>query len=162
MEKHTLLPLTISLAVALIFIADRTGFWLKEQRQFDAWTFASLGLLSLLIGFLTVQREEADMGFLNRDQTDEWKGWMQGLHFTCPRCYFFKLTCFRFGSCDSSIPLLWRFSNFWNLQSHTSPSGLISLHDWLWPYDVLYSKGRLWVSTCCTGMLWFICIILIF
>jgi uncharacterized membrane protein len=141
MEKHTLLPLIISLAIALIFIADRTGFWLKEQRQFDAWTFASLGLLSLLIGFLTVEREEVDMGFLNRDQTDEWKG-----------------------SCDPSLPLLWRFSNFWNLQSHTSPRGFVSFHDWLWPHDVLHSKSRLWVSTCCTGMVRFLpfCITSIF
>ncbi|KAF8971412.1 10 TM acyl transferase domain found in Cas1p-domain-containing protein [Flammula alnicola] len=75
--KQALSPLIISLAIALIFTADRTGFWLKEQKQFDAWIFGSLGFLSLMIGLVTVNWGETDMGFLNRDQTNEWKGWMQ-------------------------------------------------------------------------------------
>ncbi|KAH9951035.1 O-acetyltransferase [Amylocystis lapponica] len=66
-----------SAAAALIFIADRTGFWLKEQKQFNPWTFSLLSLLSLGVGLLTVKRAEQDLGFLNREQTDEWKGWMQ-------------------------------------------------------------------------------------
>lgn len=65
------------LSVGLIFIADRTGFWLKEQKQFTPWTYGFLMLSSLVAGLLTVKRADKDMGFLNRDQTDEWKGWMQ-------------------------------------------------------------------------------------
>lgn len=63
--------------MALIYLADRTGFWLKEQKQFNPWTFTFLCLLTLGVGLLTVKRAENDLGILNRDQTDEWKGWMQ-------------------------------------------------------------------------------------
>lgn len=70
------------LSIGLIFIADRTDFWLKEQKQFNPWTFGFLVLCSLTAGLATVKRADKDMGFLNRDQTDEWKGWMQG---TSPR-----------------------------------------------------------------------------
>ncbi|KAI0348361.1 Cas1p-domain-containing protein [Trametopsis cervina] len=69
--------LVVSAAVAVIYVADRTGFWLKEQKQFSPWTFAFLSLLSLGLGLLTVQRADKDLGILNREQTDEWKGWMQ-------------------------------------------------------------------------------------
>lgn len=64
-------------SIGLMFIADRTGFWLKEQKQFNPWTFGFLVLCPLAAGLATVRRAEKDMGFLNRDQTDEWKGWMQ-------------------------------------------------------------------------------------
>ncbi|KAI0080323.1 O-acetyltransferase [Panus rudis PR-1116 ss-1] len=70
-------PLIISGSIALIYLADRTGYWLKEQKQFSPWSFGFLSLLSLAIGLLTVKRADNDLGFLNRDQTDEWKGWMQ-------------------------------------------------------------------------------------
>ena len=77
--KWILPPAVISMAIMLIYIADRTGFWVKEQKQFDPWTFGFLCILTLAIGLLTLERGEIDMGFLNREQTDEWKGWMQGL-----------------------------------------------------------------------------------
>ncbi len=69
--------LVFSASIALIFIADRTGFWLKEQKQFSPWTFGFLLLLTLAIGLVSVKKADNDLGFLNRDQTDEWKGWMQ-------------------------------------------------------------------------------------
>lgn len=70
-------PIVISCSVLLIFLADRTHFYLKEQKQFEPWSFAFLNLLALAVGLVTVKRGDKDMGFLNRDQTDEWKGWMQ-------------------------------------------------------------------------------------
>jgi N-acetylneuraminate 9-O-acetyltransferase len=74
-------PLIFSAAIALIFTADRTGFWLKEQKQFNPWTFTFLSLFFLAVGLATVKREDKDLGFLNRHQTDEWKGWMQSRSF---------------------------------------------------------------------------------
>lgn len=62
-----------------MFLSDRTGIWLKEQKYFDSLTFALLCLGSLLYGWATVKRSDKDLGFLNRDQTDEWKGWMQSM-----------------------------------------------------------------------------------
>ncbi|TFY83996.1 hypothetical protein EWM64_g4 [Hericium alpestre] len=70
-------PLVVSGALAATYLADRTGFWLKEQKQFDPWTFGFLNVLCLGIGLVTVKRADKDLGFLNREQTDEWKGWMQ-------------------------------------------------------------------------------------
>ncbi|PFH50799.1 hypothetical protein AMATHDRAFT_60451 [Amanita thiersii Skay4041] len=70
-------PLILSSSVILIFLADRTGFWLKEQKHFNEWTFGFLYFVSFLVGLLTVKRGDKDLGFLNREQTDEWKGWMQ-------------------------------------------------------------------------------------
>lgn len=60
-----------------MYVADRTGFWFKEQKQFDPWFFGLLSALALLVGLGTVKRADKDLGFLNREQTDEWKGWMQ-------------------------------------------------------------------------------------
>ena len=71
-------PLSIfGAGVVLQFFSDRTGVWLKEQKQFDPWVFAGLCLASLGLGFATLKKSDKDLGFLNRDQTDEWKGWMQ-------------------------------------------------------------------------------------
>lgn len=76
--KEEQMPAVIfSAAVVLIYTADRTGFWLKEQKQFNPWTFAFLTISFLAVGLVTVKRGDKDLGFLNREQTDEWKGWMQ-------------------------------------------------------------------------------------
>ncbi|KAF9535382.1 O-acetyltransferase [Crepidotus variabilis] len=77
LSQEVLPAVIISVSIALIYLADRSNFWLKEQKQFDAWAFGILCFSSLIIGLLTVKRADKDLGFLNRDQTDEWKGWMQ-------------------------------------------------------------------------------------
>jgi N-acetylneuraminate 9-O-acetyltransferase len=74
-------------------MADRSGYWLKEHKQFNPWTCAFLCLLSLAVGLLTVKRADSDLGILNRDQTDEWKGWMQGM-YCCASAVNSMLTLF--------------------------------------------------------------------
>ncbi|KAG6851199.1 hypothetical protein H0H93_015209 [Arthromyces matolae] len=69
--------LVFSIGVALIFLADRSSLWLKEHKQFNPWTFAFLCMIALFVGIATIKRSDKDLGFLNREQTDEWKGWMQ-------------------------------------------------------------------------------------
>jgi hypothetical protein len=69
--------LVLSASLLLIYVADRTGLWLKEQKQFDFWAFTFLSVGCLACGIFTLKRGDKDLGFLNRDQTDEWKGWMQ-------------------------------------------------------------------------------------
>ena len=68
-------------AVTLMYLADRTGIWFKEQKQFDPWFFGSLSVLALVAGLGTIKRADKDLGFLNREQTEEWKGWMQSGSF---------------------------------------------------------------------------------
>ena len=78
LSHEALAPLIISFSLLLIYFADRSDLWMKEQRQFDPWIFGVLCLIVLALGLATISRVEKDLGFLNRDQTDEWKGWMQG------------------------------------------------------------------------------------
>jgi N-acetylneuraminate 9-O-acetyltransferase len=71
-------PLAILGLVAVVaFGADRTGLWLKENKAYDPVSFAFLSIVFLVLAGVGLDRADDDLGFLNRDQTDEWKGWMQ-------------------------------------------------------------------------------------
>lgn len=76
-SKNYLALAVFGAIVCMIYLADRTGLWLKEQKEFSSLPFAFLFLASLLVGMATLHRADKDLGFLNRDQSDEWKGWMQ-------------------------------------------------------------------------------------
>ena len=54
-----------------MYFTDRTSLYLKIQKQFDFWQFTIAMLLALALGLFTMKKPEKDLGFLNRDQTDE-------------------------------------------------------------------------------------------
>ncbi|KAL7308283.1 hypothetical protein PS15m_012151 [Mucor circinelloides] len=72
------------LAVIYMYMGDRSQLFGKMFKQFDTSTFTLLIVLMLILGAVTLKsnhnsnsEKNNDAGFLNRDQTDEWKGWMQ-------------------------------------------------------------------------------------
>lgn len=87
-ETTTLTSLFIfGLGVVYMYIGDRSHLFGKHLKKFDASTFGWLMLVMVIGGIVSLRRKkEGDQGFLNRAQTDEWKGWMQIIilvyHFT--------------------------------------------------------------------------------
>lgn len=68
------------LGLVYMFIGDRSQLFAKMDKQFDTFTFTALCLFMTFLGAVTLKSDHGetnDAGFLNRDQTDEWKGWMQ-------------------------------------------------------------------------------------
>ena len=63
-------------ALFFAYLADRTNLYVKYQKQFDPISFGILMLVTLFLGYATFEPGK-DSSFLNRDITDEWKGWMQ-------------------------------------------------------------------------------------
>lgn len=100
-NKEHLPAIIFGASISIIYLADRTGLWLKEQKQFNAWTFGILSLASLAAGMVTVRGADKDLGFLNRDQTNEWKGWMQSASTDCST----NMALTGRSSCNSYIPL---------------------------------------------------------
>lgn len=75
-------------ALCYCFFADRTQLWNKAQKEFDSQQLLVLCALPVVAGILTIRRSKGstkskdhqaqiDQPILSRDQTDEWKGWMQ-------------------------------------------------------------------------------------
>lgn len=70
--QHVLLPMTIfGFSCVFMYFTDRTSLYLKIQKQFDFWQFTIAMVLALALGLGTLKKPEKDLGFLNRDQTDE-------------------------------------------------------------------------------------------
>ena len=81
--------IVFGLAVCFCFYADRTQVFEKEQKQFRLSEFLTACLVVAVAGLVSIRGSNAsgtnskstlkhkDQGFLSRDQTDEWKGWMQ-------------------------------------------------------------------------------------
>ena len=82
----------MALAVCYCYYADRTQLFNKAQKQYFFIEFTWLCTATLILGVLSIRRSTPsflhkrsghpiqkgqDQPFLSRDQTDEWKGWMQ-------------------------------------------------------------------------------------
>lgn len=84
---------TVALALSYCFFADRTQLFSKAHKLYNKSEFLSLCGLALAVGLLTVRKSKEPLSrkdvndvfvqssqpFLSRDQTDEWKGWMQAI-----------------------------------------------------------------------------------
>ncbi|KAL8656723.1 MAG: hypothetical protein Q9210_000064 [Variospora velana] len=83
---------TVVLVLTYCFLADRTQLFNKSQKHFSTHEFVILCGIVLSLGIFSLRRsvartapglyrlpkeKVADQPFLSRDQTDEWKGWMQ-------------------------------------------------------------------------------------
>lgn len=73
--------LVLALALCYSYLADRTHVISKSQKHFSPMEFRNLCLIALVLGILSLRRsapmKTAQQPFLSRDQTEEWKGWMQ-------------------------------------------------------------------------------------
>jgi hypothetical protein len=83
----------VALALSYCFFADRTQLFNKVHKLYNQTEFLSMCGFSLVIGGLTIrkskdvpQRKNPDdlsvpssQPFLSKDQTEEWKGWMQSI-----------------------------------------------------------------------------------
>ncbi|KAG2234871.1 hypothetical protein INT48_000534 [Thamnidium elegans] len=68
------------LCVVYMYLGDRTQLFGKIHKHFDAAVFIGLLMGTAVLGMIKLdhnKKEGGDLGFLNRNQTDEWKGWMQ-------------------------------------------------------------------------------------
>ena len=94
--------LVLGLTLSYCYLADRTQVFNKVQKQYVSLEFTGLFVITFLLGILSIRgpmptstlaaaavgmnQKQSDQGFLSRDQTDEWKGWMQFLiliyHYT--------------------------------------------------------------------------------
>ncbi|KAJ1946478.1 hypothetical protein GGF37_001140 [Kickxella alabastrina] len=76
-SARTLWQMLLFCSVLLfMYVCDRTPLFAKLHKSFDARVFALLIGLALAGGVATWDEDKSG-GFLGRQQTDEWKGWMQ-------------------------------------------------------------------------------------
>jgi len=75
--------MVFGLSVVLCFYADRTQVLNKSHKHYLDSEFFGMVIVTVLLGLFTIRKTSTDLRtaetqpFLGRDQTDEWKGWMQ-------------------------------------------------------------------------------------
>ena len=81
----------MSLAICYCVLTDRTQIFYKQHKRYLSQDFMVMILVVVALGVLSIRRSvhtpiiqgqqattrEIDQPLLSRDQTDEWKGWMQ-------------------------------------------------------------------------------------
>ncbi|XP_072947251.1 N-acetylneuraminate (7)9-O-acetyltransferase [Epargyreus clarus] len=76
-------PLTalakLGVIMAYFYLCDRTNFFMKENKYYSEWSFwLPVGyVIALGLFFTDESRSSNHSRVLHREQTDEWKGWMQ-------------------------------------------------------------------------------------
>ena len=73
--------MTLSLAklgmiMGYFYLCDRTNFFMKENKYYTHVNFFLPFAYIMILGFFFTESTEQTV-VLHRDQTDEWKGWMQ-------------------------------------------------------------------------------------
>ncbi|XP_063827945.1 N-acetylneuraminate 9-O-acetyltransferase [Ostrinia nubilalis] len=66
----------LGMIMAYFYLCDRTNFFMKENKYYSEWSFwLPVGYVFALGLFFTDDSRSSKV--LHREQTDEWKGWMQ-------------------------------------------------------------------------------------
>ncbi|KAK3082767.1 hypothetical protein FSP39_004725 [Pinctada imbricata] len=66
----------LGIIMAYFFLCDRTNFFMKENKYYTHVNFFLPFAYVMILGFFFTESTE-QTAVLHRDQTDEWKGWMQ-------------------------------------------------------------------------------------
>ena len=66
----------LALIVSYFYVCDRTNFFMKENKYFTPINFWLPVLYMTVLGIF-FNEESSYTAVMHRDQTDEWKGWMQ-------------------------------------------------------------------------------------
>ena len=77
-SKPFLATVSLSTALCYSFAADRTWLFEKVNKLTDETTFLAMIVGSFLLGTLSITKSpKVATTFMSREQTEEWKGWMQ-------------------------------------------------------------------------------------
>jgi hypothetical protein len=97
----------LGLILLYAFVNEHTEFIPKIDKHYDIDYFWFLFGLLLLAAVLTIKPSRGESDVLNRDQTEEWKGWMQFLFL---RTIVYNMSGFT-GYCFFFLPIFFSLDN---------------------------------------------------